>query len=82
VFFVQRDDMVKHLAPATAHPAFRQAVLPRRLRARSFGLQPRRLQEGDEVGIEFRVAVENGYRYGPTSGKASRNCWTTHSEVG
>jgi hypothetical protein len=29
MFFIQRDDMVKELAPATSHPALCNAILPR-----------------------------------------------------
>jgi len=60
MLLVQNDDIVQ----ATAHPAFRHAVLPRRLHTRSFGLQPRRLQEGDEIGIEFLVVVKDGVSIG------------------
>jgi hypothetical protein len=47
MWFVQRDDVVENLSPATSHPSFRSSILPRRLYARPFGLQSRRLQEGD-----------------------------------
>lgn len=30
----------------------------------------------------FESRSKRAYRYGPASGKASRNCWTTHSAVG
>jgi hypothetical protein len=30
--------------------------------------------------LESRSKI--AYRYGPASGKASRNCWITHSAVG
>jgi hypothetical protein len=32
------------------------------------------------LNVESRSKM--AYRYGPASGKASRNCWTTHSAVG
>ena len=52
MWFVQRDDVVENLSPATSHPSFRSSILPRRLYARPFGLQSRCLQEGDHFLIE------------------------------
>jgi hypothetical protein len=51
--------MVQDFSPASADPSFRDAILPRRLDACLRGLQTRRLQKGDDVAIEFRVAVED-----------------------
>ncbi len=42
VWFVQSNDMVQHLAPATSNPPFRGAILPGRLDACPLGLQTRR----------------------------------------
>ena len=52
MFFVQRDDMVKNLAPAASHPALRDPILPGRLDAGSFEFQTRRLQKRDDVVVE------------------------------
>ena len=41
--FVQCDDMVQDLSPATSDPALRQTILPGCLHARPFGLKSRRL---------------------------------------
>ena len=57
--FVQRDDMIEDLAPATTDPAFRYSVLPWRLHARLLGLHTRRLQEGHHPGVELRVTIED-----------------------
>jgi len=57
--FIQRDDVIEHLAAATPDPSFRGSVLPGRLHARSFGPQPGRLQESDHVGVEDRIAVQD-----------------------
>ena len=51
--------MVQDLAPNTSHPSFGDPVLPRRLDARPFGFQTRRLQKRRHVSIEFRVVVED-----------------------
>ena len=59
VLFVQRNDVVQDLSPAAADPSFRDAILPRRLDARLPGLQTRCLQKGDDIAIEFRIAVED-----------------------
>ncbi len=69
MLFVQRDDMVEDLAPATSHPAFRDPVLPGRLDARLLGGQPRRLQESDDVGVKRRVAVEEDVTVRASVGK-------------
>ena len=59
MLFVQRDDMIEDLAPATTDPTFRNAVLPGCLHARLFGLQTRCLQEGEHPGVELRVVIED-----------------------
>jgi hypothetical protein len=56
---VQRHDMIEDLAAATFHPAFRDAKLSGRLHARLFGVQTRRLREGDRLGTEFRITNED-----------------------
>src|SRR5260370_21767296 len=60
MLFVQGDDMVENLSAAASYPAFRSPVLPRCLNTRAVRLEDGCLQEGDHVGIEFRVVVENG----------------------
>src|SRR5438270_2307116 len=57
--FVQRDDMVQDLSPATSNPPFRGSILPRRLDACPLRFQPRRLQKRDHRGIKFRIAVQD-----------------------
>ena len=57
--FVQRDDMVQDLSPATSNPSFRRSILPGRLDACPLRLQTRRLQKADDRGIEFRIAVQD-----------------------
>jgi len=43
-----------------ANPPFRHSILPRRLYARPFGLQPRCLQECDRLLSERRISIEDG----------------------
>src|SRR5262245_49510513 len=57
--FIQCDYMVQDLPPATSDPAFGDTVLPGCLRARWLGLQTRGLQERHNVGVEFRIAIED-----------------------
>ena len=52
VRFVECDHVIEDLAPATSHPSLRDSILPRCLYARSFGFQPRCLQERDDLVIE------------------------------
>src|SRR5437763_15022136 len=80
--FVQRDDMVQDLSPATSNPPFRGPILPRRLDARPLRFQPRGLQKRDDRGIKFGIAVQHHVAVGAASGKASRSCCTTHSALG
>jgi len=47
-----------------------------------FGFQARWFQEPDDLFVELRISVRITYRYGPTSGKASRSCCTTQSALG
>jgi hypothetical protein len=56
--FVQRDDVVEDLPPATADPALRDPVLPGRLHTRALRLEAGGLQESDYIGIEIGVVVE------------------------
>ena len=57
--FVQRDDMVQDLSPATSNPPFRSSILPRRLDAGPLRFQPRGLQKRGDRRIKFRIAVQN-----------------------
>ena len=57
MFFVQRNDMVNDLAPATSNPPLGNAILPRRLDTRALRLQARCLQESNHVRIELRVSI-------------------------
>ena len=69
MLFLQRDDVVEDLAATTAHPAFRHPVLPRRPDAGAFGLQARRLQESDDVGVKLRIAIQDGIPIGAVIGE-------------
>lgn len=60
MWFVLHDDVVENLSPATAHPAFRDAILPRGLNARPFRLKSRCFEKGNHVCIECRIAIEDG----------------------
>ena len=60
MWFVQRDDVVEDLPPATSYPSFRDSILPRRPYTRPFGLQSRCLQEGDHFVSELRISIEDG----------------------
>ena len=57
--FVERDHVIEQLAATTSDPTFRDAVLPRRCDARPLGLESCRLEEVDNIGIEFGVAIED-----------------------
>jgi hypothetical protein len=57
--FVQRDDVVQDLSPATSNPSFRGSILPGRLDIGPLRFQTRRLQERDNRGIKFRIAVQD-----------------------
>ena len=57
--FVQGDDVVENLSPATSHPSFRRAILPGRLYACTPGLQAGGLQEGDYFLTERRISIED-----------------------
>jgi len=59
VWFVQRDDVVEDLSPATSDPSFRNSILPRRMYARPFGIDSRCHQEGDHFVIERRISIED-----------------------
>jgi hypothetical protein len=52
--------MIENLAAAASDPAFRKPILPGCLHTCTFRLKTRCLQEGNHIGIEFRVVVEDG----------------------
>src|ERR1700683_4354486 len=52
--------MIKAISAGAANPSFRDSILPRRLYARPFGLQSRRLQERHHVLTERRISIEDG----------------------
>ncbi len=59
VRFVERDHVIQQFAATTSNPAFRDAVLPRRCDAGPLGFKTRCLEEGDNIGIELRVPIED-----------------------
>ena len=59
MFFVDRNHMVRHFATATAHPAFSDAVLPRRLNTCPFGRQPCGLQQPDDLVTEDGIVIKD-----------------------
>jgi hypothetical protein len=59
MLFVQGDDMVQYLSATTAHPPFRQTILPWRSNTCSLGLQTGCLQKPDHVNVELRIAVQD-----------------------
>ena len=69
MFLVPRDDMIQDLATAAPDPALADTVLPWRLYAGSFGLQPGCLQEGSDSGIERRISVKDGVSIGAGLGE-------------
>ena len=82
ITFVECDHMIEKLTAATADPAFRDPVLPRRLHACALRRQPYGPKELNHVGIEFRVAVDNYVAVRDRIENVSRSCCTTHSDVG
>ena len=52
--------MIENLAAAASDPAFRKPILSGCLHTCTFRLKTGCLQEGNHIGIEFRVVVEDG----------------------
>src|SRR5215468_4112243 len=69
MFFVERDHMIEDFPATRSHPSFGNSVLPRCLHARLLGLQTRRLQKGDHIGVIFRIAIEDGVTIRTSLGK-------------
>src|SRR5713101_8069352 len=65
--FVQRDDLVEQLAPAAAHPALRDTVLPRGLNAGAPRVQACGFQEPHDIAVKRRIVVKQQEK-----GKATR----------
>jgi hypothetical protein len=53
MLFVQRDDVVQDLSPATSNPAFRGSILPGRLDIVRFGFRPVALRNVMTVASNF-----------------------------
>src|SRR5215469_5893896 len=60
MFFIHWDDMVENLAAAASNPSFGGSVLPWRPNARALYLKSGGPQEGNNVGVEDRIAIQNG----------------------
>ena len=56
--FVDRDDVIHHLAASTADPSFSDSVLPGAPYTRSHRFDTARLQELDDVIAELGVPIE------------------------
>lgn len=59
MLFIQRNDMIQHLAAATADPALGHSVLPRTAHARANGLETTGLEKPEYIAAELRVTVEH-----------------------
>ncbi len=59
VLFIQRNDMIQHLAAATADPALHDSVLPQTSDARANGLETTRLKKPEYIAAKLRVTVEH-----------------------
>jgi len=59
MLFIQRNDMIQHLAAATADPALGHSVLPRTAHARANGLETTVLEKLEYIAAELRVTVEH-----------------------
>ena len=57
--FVQRNHMVQQLPPAASDPSFSHSVLPGRFAARALGLQSDGAQRVQNLGVEFRVPIQD-----------------------
>jgi hypothetical protein len=69
MWFIDGDDVVEDLAATAPNPAFCGPVLPWRLKARAFWPEAGCLQEGDHIGIEFRVVIQDDIPIGTGIGK-------------
>ena len=59
MWFVPGDDVVEDLAATTSDPALRNPVLPWRPHTGALHLEAGCPQEADDIGIEFRIAVQD-----------------------
>src|SRR5215471_6405222 len=56
---VQRDQVIQNLTAYTAHPSFRNSVLPRAANACPHSLDPARFQETAHLVAEFTVTIKD-----------------------
>ena len=56
--FVERDDVVKHLAASTADPSFGDSVLPGAPHTRSHRFHAARLQKPNDLIAELSIPIE------------------------
>ena len=59
VLFIHWNDMIQHLAAATADPALGHSVLPRTAYACANGLETAALEKPEYIAAELRVTVEH-----------------------
>ena len=59
VLFIQRDHMIENVSAAAPDPTFCGSVLPGRLNARPLWFKSGGLQEGNNICVEDRVAIQD-----------------------
>ena len=69
MLFVERNNVVQDLSAARSHPSFRDAILPGGLDPRALGFQACCLQEGNDIGIEYQIAIEDRVPKRPSIGE-------------
>src|SRR5215831_2793312 len=82
MFFVERDHMIEDFPPTSSHPPLATPVLPSACTLVCLACKPVAFKKVITSASYFESRSKMAYRYGPDSGKASRNCCTTHSAVG
>src|ERR1700686_1205769 len=81
VAFVNCDDVIQEITPATTYPTFCNPILPRTFERSADGIHPDRTAAG--TSSPYLASRSKMMNLGADpNGNASRNCWTIHELVG
>jgi hypothetical protein len=81
VVFVNRDDVIQEIPPATPYPVLCDSILPRTFERSSDRMHPQGSNRCGDFQSILGIRSKMTNLGADPNGKASRNCWTIHELV-
>src|SRR5260370_15125063 len=83
VAFVNCDDVIQEITPATPYPTLCDSILPRTFERSADRIHPQRSNRCGDFQSILGITIKGMTNLGADpNGNASRNCWTIHELVG